>query len=264
MMDFEQIETDLTHIKNFFKDFIIESNYMISPPEITWKNYSPGISKFLYSREYTDLVNKRQYSFLLKDKSFFQFYYNYNKEKVLTKAKLAYYPMPVSLIEEDVVNTLEGYYEEENDIHISEYYFDLWQLLDNKFNTNSTLLNEKIEELSILGQKLGLSKSELYDDWIQNKYSMVNTSHIRIDYDSKVESHNKVEIQFGGINYIRFPFDRLIMPFIFFEFIIKHLFKIEYKNISSKLSYKVYRDIVLKKSAIIEEFIEENIFITHK
>lgn len=264
MIEYDQIRADLASIETIFKDFIIESNYIVSPLDITWKNYNTGISKFLYSREYTDLINKRQYSFLLKDKSFFQFYYNYSKEKVLTKAKLAYYPMPVSLIEEDVVSTLEEYYEEENDIRISEYYFDLWQLLDNKFNTNSTLLNEKIEELSNLGQKLGLSKSELYDDWIQNKYNIVNTSHIRIDYDSKVESHNKIEIQFGGINYVRFPFDRLIMPFIFFEFITKNLFKDEHKTISSKLSYTVHKDIALKKSAIMAGFTEDNIFITHK
>ena len=37
------------------------------------------------------------------------------------------------------------------------------------------------------------------ESWLERGIDIVNTSHIRLDYDSKVTSHCPCHIQFGGI-----------------------------------------------------------------
>lgn len=262
MVTIDSIYDELGNIKKLFSRVIQEDSFIKKESVISWRNYSPGISKFLYSKEFRDNINKRQYSFLLIDNSHLQFYYEF-KDDVLSKARLAYYPVPVYSSEESDIFKLEEYLDEEDDLTISEYYYDLYCYLSNKFGDASEELRGKIQNLSDIGQQLGLSKDEVYESWIDKKYKLVNTSHFRIDYDSSVKSHNKVEIQFGGTNNIRFPFEKLISPFIFFEFIVRCVFLEDFKELSSKQSYILYRGNSIKKSMQIDPFNESNIFITH-
>jgi len=262
MVTIDLMYDELENIKKLFSPVIQEDSFLKKDSTISWKNYSAGISKFLYSKEFRDNINKRQYSFLLTDNSHFQFYYEF-KDAVLIKAKLAYYPVPVSSKDESDVSKLEEYLDEEDDLIISEYYYDLYCYLSNKFDNVSIEMNEKIQSLSEMGQQLGLSKDEVYESWIDKKYKLVNTSHFRIDYDAKVESHHKVEIQFGGANNIRFPFEKLISPFLFFEFIVRYIFPKEFDELSTKQPYILYRGNSIKKSMPINPFVENNIFLTH-
>jgi len=181
-MDVEYINQCLKEINNIYGDFLLTSNHCRSSQAISWNNYSPGIfSKILYAKEYEQLVDARQYSFLLKDKSFFQFYYGYS-EGVLTKAKLCYYPYPIAN-REDIAELEEYFCQSGTDI-LETYYFGLKEL-----------------------QEIGVVST--------------NNSHFRLDYDSEVETHCKSHAQYGGINDLRIPFNHIISPIIFFEFIIK-------------------------------------------
>jgi hypothetical protein len=263
MVTSEFVSEELKSIKKLFSCVIQEDSFFVKDSIISWKNYSPGISKFLYSKEFRDNINKRQYSFLLNDNSHFQFFYEF-ENGILIKAKLAYFPVPVPSKEDNDISKLEEYLDEEDDFVLSEYYYDLFCYLSNKFNNSSEELNQKIQNLSDVGQQLGLSREEVYESWIEKKYKLVNTSHFRIDYDSKVDTHHKIEIQFGGVNYIRFPFDKLISPFLFFEFIIKHVFSDEFNELSIKKPYILYRGHTIKNSMPINPFEENNIYITHK
>lgn len=263
MVKSELISDELKNIKALFGSVIQEDSYVVKDSIISWNNYSPGISKFLYSKEFRDNINKRQYSFLLMDNSHFQYYYEFEDEN-LVKAKLAYYPVPIPSKDVSDISQLEEYLDEEDDFLVAEYYYDLFSYLSNKFDCSSEELNKKIQNLSEVGQQLGLSKEEVYESWIEKKYKLVNTSHFRIDYDSKVTSHHKVEIQFGGVNNVRFPFEKLISPFLFFEFVIRNIFPKEFIALSAKQQYGLYRGNSVKKSMLINPFVEDNIFITHK
>jgi len=102
----------------------------------------------------------------------------------------------------------------------------------------------------------------------ENKYKLSNSSHIRIDYDSKADSHHKCEMQIGAVNYIRFPLEMLISPFIFFDFIIKNLsiefsYFEKYSEIKTKSNFIANFATSKKNAMIIENFNEESIYIKH-
>ncbi len=97
------------------------------------------------------------------------------------------------------------------------------------------------------------------------KYSATNTSHLRIDFDAKVTSHHKCEIQIGAINNVRLPMSKLISPFTFFEFITKNIFRTD-ADLSTIIESSNYPSIFQnsKRLAIsIDSFIENNIFLNH-
>src|SRR5690606_8121994 len=96
-----------------------------------------------------------------------------------------------------------------------------------------------------------------------NKYQHTNTSHLRVDYDSKVTSHNKCEIQIGAINDIRIPIDKMISPITFFDFIIKNILRKDeyYKQLIAKGSYVKLIDYHRGVGIKILNFNESNIHI---
>jgi hypothetical protein len=261
-MTIDNIYEDLELIKKVFRTLIVTENYAKnSSSEISWKNYSAGIFKNIYAKEFEYIIKNRQYSFLLKDdKGCVQFYYLY-KGKTLQKVKMAYYPYPVVLREDkDEIETLLSDSEDEV---LMEYYYDIWNILNHQFelkmddNKLKTLIAESIEvgnnenvESLLLGR-------------FEYKYLSTNSSHLRVDFDSKVESHHKCEIQIGAINDIRFPMSKLISPFTFFEFIIKNLFSKDkdYKRIIGKGPYKAMCNNSKKNAIVMNPFIESNIFL---
>lgn len=182
-MNITAIDESLKFINEQYSDILLTSNYINTKNKITWQTYKKGIyNRILYSKEYEMLLNERQYSFLLKDKSFFQFYYEFENDE-LNKAKLCYYPYPLNNNESDI--ELLEYLEESGSELLDIYYYGFNELL-------------------------------------QHGIKSTNTSHIRFDYDKNVKSHSKSHIQYSGVNNVRIPMMHVFIPIIFFDFIVSH------------------------------------------
>ncbi|HLC44400.1 MULTISPECIES: DUF2290 domain-containing protein [Stutzerimonas] len=151
---------------------------------ISWRGRRPGILTGLYYPfEYQALIDSQQYSILLQDGSFFQFYYSFSNDESLIGARLAFYPRPLPVkdgIEEFFEGAQRAIDREDNEIY--EHLYN-W--------------TEIIEQLDILP---------------------ANTSHLRFDYDPSAKSHCKAHIQFSGINDLRIPADFVPLPLGFINF----------------------------------------------
>ena len=259
-MTFININSDISLIKECYKDLILDTLVDSENDVISWKNYSPGVSKKMYAREFEDLKNNRQYSFLLKNKGFIQFYYDFRNGK-LNKAKLAYYPYPVVLKES--MENVEEYYDTTDDTVLGEYYFDLYKLTETKLGKR--ISDEELTEVKNFCEKFNLEFDEyqILLDAFEKKYELTNSSHIRIDYDDKVESHHKTEIQYSSINNIRFPLNKIISPFLFMDFIVRYEFPEFYNLHRVSTQYRTSYSIAQKHSGNIKKFEENNIFISH-
>ena len=252
--------SDIEQIKIFFKRIIIDTTIDISEDTISWPNYQAGITKRLYAYEYESLKKKRQYSFLLSNNGFIQCYYNFEK-KVLRKAKLAYYPYPVAL--QDGSMELEGYFDTTDDKVIGEYYYDLYQLIEASLGKKITA--DQVDQIHKIYKTIGgeMDEAEILAAFFDKKYTMTNSSHIRIDYDSTVLSHHNTEIQYSGINNIRLPLNKVISPFLFFDFIVRYEFPQEYQANRRKAGYKSAFSVAQQHSGNIPTFKENNIYLTH-
>lgn len=110
-------------------------------------------------------------------------------------------------------------------------------------------------------------ESEAYELLEQNSL-LTNTSHIRIDYDKNVTSHDICEVQIDSIKEIRIPCEVLINPVYFFIFILKCK---TYKNPKYADIYKKMQtdgflenkiNIYKKNCLKIEPFTSDSLFIT--
>ncbi|MDM1397770.1 DUF2290 domain-containing protein [Myroides odoratimimus] len=267
-MKIDDILENLNDIKSLYKEFIITNNYKkVENNKISWDNYKSGIFKNFYSKEYEYVIKNRQYSFLLKDNlGCVQYYYEFDKDKdkeeVLLKVKMAYYPYPVAT--KDKVDDFENYLEDPLDEYLMEYYYDIWEIFNHQFelNLNDTELQEILYESKSRGNNESIENLLLakFDD----KYEYTNSSHIRVDFDAKVVSHNKCEIQIGAVNNIRFPLKEIISPLTFFDFIVKNIFRgsSKYDALIKTLEYKTKFSIHRKKNIIpINNFKEDNLHI---
>lgn len=197
-MDDQVVGRSLNDINVCFSKILLDSNTDRTASTISWRNYKPGIDKgFAYAAVYQRLIDSRQYSFLLEDNSFFQFFFEWENQE-LRKAKLAFYPTPVKI---------------------------------------SGALNSLLESAELSGVDL---LEELYfgaEAWVNRGIDIVNTSYIRLDYDSKVDTHSKCHIQVASINEIRITSQYLINPFNFFTWITEHL---KFKQFDSILASHGY------------------------
>lgn len=262
-MNLEEVFDELKKIEKVYRELILTTNYVkINDSEISWGYYKPGIEKKLYAREYEVLVQNKQYSFLLaEDIGFIQFYFKFLDNR-LKKAKLAYYPYPVKV--KEAVNDLEDYYDSTGDLVLEEFYYDIWNLLSSELAI--PLKDRDIsDDVMKFVQEIGIpiSENQVISYNFDRKYEITNTSHIRIDFDCAVTSHHQCEIQIGALNELRFPIDKIISPFIFFDFIIKNLGKNSYQGILSKSYFNTDFSSSLKKSILVQDFSENNIYITH-
>lgn len=193
-MDEQVLSRAFKDINDVFSSIILDTNYIIDKNIVSWPNYQPGIDKSLvYAGEYQKNIDRRQFSFLLYDKSFFKFYFEWSK-KDLIKAKIAFYPAPVKI---------------------------------------SGLLDQLAESAESSGLDL---LEELYygaEFWITRGIDVVNTSCIRIDFDSQAKSHAKCHIQIESINELRISSKYLFNPFIFFDWVSSHLDLPNYDGIKS-------------------------------
>ena len=259
-MNFRNIKDDLDKIRECYKDIILDTLVESENEIISWNNYSSGISKKMYAKEFEDLKNNRQYSFLLKNNGFIQCYYDFSNGK-LNKAKLAYYPYPVVLQENK--ESVEEYYDTTDDETLGEYYFDIYKLIETKLGKRVS--DEDLQEIKTYCQKFNLDYDEyqILLDKFDKKYALTNTSHIRIDFDNNVKSHHKTEIQYSSINNIRLPLNKIISPFLFMDFIVRYEFPEFYNYHKITTKYKTNYSIALKHSGNIKQFQENNIFISH-
>ncbi|GAB1540790.1 hypothetical protein NUACC21_34590 [Scytonema sp. NUACC21] len=262
-MKINDVLQELEKIKSAYRELIVTSNYkQMNTFEIGWDRYTPGIEKNLYAREYEMLLQNRQYSFLLnEDMGFIQFYFKYQDETNFDRIKMAYYPYPIKLREENY--EIERYLYDSEDLILQEYYFDLWNILNREFGV--PIEDKQLQKIiSILVEESNIEPNldDLMVEKFNYKYEITNSSHIRIDY-SPVTSHHLCEIQIGAINNIRFPLDRIISPFLFFDFIIKNLYRKSYSSMFNERKFKQSLNFARKKSYQITNFNEDNIFITH-
>ncbi|MDR4953969.1 DUF2290 domain-containing protein [Chryseobacterium sp. ES2] len=261
-MKIDEILKLLDVIKDLHKDIIITNNFeRISEDIISWKNYKSGIYKNLYSKEYENIIKNRQYSYLLKDNlGCIQFYYEF-KDQEISKIKMAYYPYPIKL--KETGDDIESYLDEVYDETLLDYYYDIWEIFNHEFelNINDTELRKIFEKSQSLGNNESIENLLLAK--FDHKYEHTNTSHLRIDYDSKVDTHNKCEIQIGAINDIRIPIDKIISPIIFFDFIIKNILRKNnyYTEIKEKGSYKKLLEFHRTLKIDIKDFKEQNIHL---
>lgn len=171
----------LENIKTIYKKELQANNVITSGDEVTWRNYRAGIHAHNpYIQEYRSLLDAQQYSFLLSNNAFLQLYYSFSDNGELKKAKLAFYPPPQS-----------------TKVTIDELYEDF-------ADANEWLLEMLFEQVQDL----------------QGDEKFVNTSHIRFDFDSKVTSHYKAHLQFGGINDFRMGSEKIPLPFTFLDIML--------------------------------------------
>lgn len=249
---------DINSIKKSFSEIIIDESIYSEDDIISWKNYASGISKKLYAKEYESLKDNRQYSLLLSNRGFVQFYYQFAGD-VLEKVKLAYYPYPVQLKESN--DELEEYLSDTDDSLISEYYYDLWNLFQAELGKN--IDDDDMNTLKPILEKIGQNQTDILEAVFNNKYHLTNTSHIRMDYDAKVTSHDKFEIQYSSINSLRIPLKKIISPFLFMDFIARCEFSTWYEKNKQKPSYIETYKLALSHSMEVEKFLHHNVYGSH-
>lgn len=198
-MNPQVIRRALTDINDAFAPLIMETNFCETDEAYSWPGYVPGIPNSLaYAAEYQRLIDRKQFSFLLMDKSFFQFYFKFDIESI-SNARLAYYPPPLKI---------------------------------------SGAIDDIVEVAEMSGLDL---LEELYlgaESWIDRGIDIVNTSHIRLDYDSEVTAHCPCHIQFGGVNEFRIPSFSLINPFIFFEWVCENMGVSQLPRVMQRMAYQ--------------------------
>ncbi|WP_312556500.1 DUF2290 domain-containing protein [Empedobacter brevis] len=262
-MDIDKVKELLDTLREVHKKIIVTNNYeKLSSNIISWPNYKSGIFKNLYSKEYEYIVRNRQYSFLLKDNlGCIQFYYEF-KDNQVSKIKMAYYPYPIAL--NDDIDDIEHYINDGNDENLLEYYYDIWEIFNHEFELN--INDSELRTIFEKSQKLGNNESieNLLFARFNTKYKHTNSSHIRIDYDSNVQTHNKCEIQIGAINEIRIPINKILSPIVFFDFIIKNILRngSYYNNLKNNSLYNQLFNYHRNHNSDINEFSEENIYLT--
>ena len=184
-MNFAHASQGVNHAVLLLNSITQVNNTVTAPAEkcISWNKRKPGIQKNIYyAIEYQYLLDNQQYSLLLKDGSFFQFYFEFDLKDILICARLAYYPKPVKTNHDDssLLDAAEAALERD-DGDLYDHLFNWVELLETDIGRPA------------------------------------NTSHIRFDYDSAVKSHSKSHLQFGAIQEFRIPSSGFPLPIAFIE-----------------------------------------------
>lgn len=222
-------------ISTVFNSIIIDNLVVYNGNICTWENYIGGLSRLFYITEFQQCFDKKQYTFLLNDGSFFQFFAKFDKDGVV-HSRLAYYPYPVIKSSYYLEELDEFIYHEEGPV--SDFFNDLYNAL--KFNIKvENVSQEKLLRLDQDGpeKKDYLALTDVQDELLRKKYPVTHFSHIRVDYDRHADTHEQCEFQFGGMSSIRMPIDRYIDPFLFFSLIVHWFFDLD-KCIKNPRKYK--------------------------
>ncbi|EKL0658761.1 TPA: DUF2290 domain-containing protein [Pseudomonas aeruginosa] len=185
-MNFAQACQGVRNVLNRMQGVTQVDNILLNEAEkyISWSGRRPGILKGVYyPLEYQSLLDRQDYSILLSDGSFFQFYYSFDLEGGLSKARLAYYPRPL-----ETMDSLD----------------DLYAAADEALDREDDDLYEYLYNWTEVMEFKGVKPS--------------NTSHIRFDYDRGVAAHCESHIQFSGVNSLRVGADFFPLPMAFVKF----------------------------------------------
>ena len=68
-------------------------------------------------------------------------------------------------------------------------------------------------------------------------YRAKHWSHIRLDFDSKVDTHDPCHLQYSAVNSFRVPADKILSPFVFFDMILRGFYPAEQALYASKEWY---------------------------
>lgn len=184
-MRIAQASQGVLHVIAYLEAVTQVNNVLILRDEktVSWAGRLPGIVKgSYYPLEYQHSLDNQQYSLLLSNGSFFQFYYDFDENDELVKARLAFYPRPISTSD----------------------------LTDDLFDAAETALVQDDEQLY----------EHLYN-WTElleiHNVSPSNTSHIRFDFDQKTKAHAPSHIQFSGVQEFRISADFFPLPLTFVQ-----------------------------------------------
>jgi len=162
----------------------VENSCIISQElQISWQGRKPGIYKnSYYPIEYQKLLDSQQYSILLTDGSFFQFYYGFDEAEALKKGRLAFYPAPIksTSTQDDIFSAAEDALDRE-DHDLYDHLYNWTELMESQGHTPC------------------------------------NTSHIRFDFDASVTSHCQSHLQISGIQELRIAADFFPQPLAFIQ-----------------------------------------------
>lgn len=150
---------------------------------ISWNGRTTGIQRNVYyPLEYQFLLDRQQYSLLLSDGSFFQFFYAFDAADHLQKARLAYYPRPLST---------------------KESPDDLFDAAEDALVRSDDQLYEHLYNWTELMEQYGKTPS--------------NSSHVRLDFDRGVTAHAESHLQFSGVQEFRLPANFYPQPLAFIQ-----------------------------------------------
>ncbi len=218
------VDSALSDISNYFSKLLLTTNHCSNQNSISWHHYDEGIFKHIpYAAEYQRLLDRAQYSFLINDSSFFQFYYEWNDKGELTKSKLSYYPTPVKI--KGTIDALLEIAEQSGIDLMEELYFGA-------------------------------------EGWLKRGIDVVNTSSIRLDYDSSVTSHSPCHFQVSSVNEVRISSEYLLNPFNFFNWIASQLNLDEYQNCSNSNKFEKAQFYHNTRCYKIPNFSESGLYIT--
>jgi hypothetical protein len=184
-MNFSQIRQGLLNATRLLERQTQLNNVKVDVNDrsISWLGRKPGIVKGLYyPLEYQFLIDTHQYSMLLTDGSFFQFFYQFDENDKLTSARLAFYPRPLATREtiEEMMQAADDAVDREDD-----------ELFDHLYNWT----------------ELMEVKSQLPS----------NTSHIRFDYDPGATTHSPAHLQLSGLHEMRIAANYVPQPLAFVQ-----------------------------------------------
>lgn len=213
-MNFAHVCQGVINAKNHLGDQTQIDNIQVDRAgrSVSWHGRKSGIIKSLYyPLEYQFLIDSHQYSLLLSDGSFFQFFYSFDVNDKLVSARLAFYPRPLptrDLVEHMLAAADEALEREDDD------------LFDHLYNWT--------ELMELKGQNPS------------------NTSHIRFDYDSNVEAHSPSHLQLSGLHEFRIPANYFPQPLAFVQ-----LCEMTYANertlVSANLAFEKRHALMLQQ-----------------
>lgn len=193
-MKIADIAHSLLNVERLLQRDIQTKLVLTTQNSISWRGYKPGIlNNMYYPMEYQWLLDNQQYSYLLSNGAFLQFYYLFNGDGKLKSGRAALYPRPISSnsTPSDIYKAAEDAISTEND-DLGDYLLNI------------------VEEFELTG------------------VTPSNTSHLRLDFDASVETHDCAHIQFGGMNNIRISANFFPTPYGFIEIIADALSDLEH------------------------------------
>ncbi len=214
---------ELETIARDFPRLILDRNFVLDGSCVSWPAYRPGIfSGVNYLEEYRNVVDRRQYSFLLDGGNAIQLYYFWEGSK-LRRARLAFYQSPT-----DFADWGTQWYESE------------------------------IAASDLMYFQSGEEDHDTAEDAVTYGTCW---SHFRFDYDSNVETHDKSHLQHSATNNFRVPSARIFAPYYFFCSIASSFYPAVKEVVASKHPHAANYTASIRRSIDVGVMDEKSFYI---